>query len=1182
MNWLGRISNQRIEAQQLDKAAPAQGPGKVEVPSTAFAQTLLSDKLVKKHGSEFAPASSDMQALVRAGQNLHTHQAARFGNAVDQFYTAQARSTEALSPADRTKTISASVIAMRHLVERYAGHPSLMPAMAALSSLLEPKGKGDRPAALHARQANETIKALVDSLDGRQGVGSTLFGFRNLVEAYESCQDGLKSSARPEIWSQVAQYLGDVVPKQGCDQGELGRVVGLWQRALRETPDQPVEALNAARKLAFKTLEGPLLAAKTQILESGKDLEADSPHKLAHQSLSDALVTVLDNNPAGPAELIGQVEHLHAIVSDNIPGIDESQLYGYRCLAQAIELAGDSPAATSILSYLADNVPGLIDDPVARKHLARAGRIKNSESLAPVLVEAQAALMVHDVGQAGMAGAIAKFKRLGSGPALNGAIALMPHLDGAHATKVAEALFIESRIAETPQALTEFAERFSEALDNLGPKLGPDTTVVATALARDGVGGLDAEVAEATGLLCAKVKRLLPNADISKLLDRGKDGAAGLLQLINSPAYVHDPQPMLLKLLRALPARAGVPEIRLAMGMAGQLGAFDRDPLATDFPRIIQDFKEALSKPKTLTAAPNEGAAHEVKGKRTTLSSFVAAHPAIPVELAATAGRALSSEQMGWLNKTLSSTRSHAFARVLRDAVFAVVKTDNLGVLDALARPGLDSKVMQKAATLIAQEHRQNQAKKLPFERLIEGLNKGEDPVAAIGAEKAAKALEGLDFGDVEGVSEAGVATIERVKPQLDALLGFFNTNRHNLPPAHFMPHLQSMVKGHVDGSWPAQKYESDSAKQHLKGLSEQQLAVWTSEMVTGGGAPVVADTAESVAAVQLLKGVLKKLRTDVSPKQVRGAKPMSWTKGSLDTARKDHKELLGKLRNCHKGSKNHRILSRRMRPVQDRVELLELFFALKDTFAGNQAPSQAVLTRIKPHALAAQGALSRLGQPGFVQALQEAAELAVEAPVGAKSGLYVSDEDRMDAYLTAFGRGSCINPTDGFNRASLVEFMCGSQYKIIRSMDGDKPRSRGFLRLVKMNLPNGYKGHVLWVDNPMGTPNGNPSDDDRNRMYAHAAAKAKAMGIPLGVKSNGAQKAAQAQGMKLQQANSTVYLHRGVTGVHQSEGLGTGDYFIGWPGMTLMSSYLAPSKDDPEAVRPLNCQIAMPPNWKK
>ncbi len=1181
MNWLGRISNQRIEAQQAGKAE-AKAPAQVEVPATAFAQTLLSDKLVKKHGSEFAPASSDMQALVRAGQHLHTHRAAQFGNAVDQFYTAQARSTEALSPEDRTKTISASVIAMRHLVERYAGHPSLMPAMAALSSLLEPKGKPDRPPALHARQANEMVKALVDSLDGRQGVGSTLFGFRNLVEAYESCQDGLKSSARPEIWSQVAQYLGDVVPKQGCDQGELGRVVGLCQRALRESPADPVAALALARKSAFKQLEGPLLAAKTQIVESGKALEPESPHKLAHQSLSAAFTSVLDNNPAGPAELVERVEHLHAVVCDHIHGIDDAQLQGYRSLAKVIELAGDSPAATSILTYLADNVPGLIDDPSARKHLARAGRIKNSESLAPVLIEAQAALIAQDVGQAGLAAAIAKFKRLPPGPALNAALVLMSHLDGPHSTQVADALFIESRVAETPQGLTEFADRFSAALDNLGEKLGSDTNIVATALAKDGAGGLDPVVAGQVGDLCAEVKGLLPKADISKLLERGRDGAAGLLLLIDSPAYVHDPQPMLFDLLKALPARAGLPEIRLAMGMAGQLGAFDRDPKATDFPRILEDFTEALSKPRILTAAPTAGAAHEVKGKRTTLCSFTAAHPAIPVELAATAGRSLSNEQMGWLNKTLGSTRSHAFARVVRDTVFAAVKTDNLGILQALARPDLDSKVMQKTATFIAQEHRQNQAEALPFERMIEGLNKGQDPVAAIEAEKAAKALEGLDFGAVEGVSLSGVATIEKVKPQLEALLGFFDTERHNLAPDHFMPHLQSMVRGHVDGTWPAQKYESAPAKEHLKGLSEQQLAIWSSEMVTAAGAPAAADTAESVAAVQLLKGVLKKLRTQVSPKQVRGAKPMSWSRGSLDVARKDHKGLLGKLRGCRKGSKNHGILSRRMRPVQDRVELLELFFALKETFAQDPGSSQAVLTRIKPFALAAQGALGRLGQPGFVQALQEAAEVAVEAPVGAKGGLYVSDEDQMEAYLTSFDRGSCINPSDGFNRASLVEFMCGSQYKMIRSMDGDKSKSRAFLRLVRMELPNGYKGHVLWMDNPMGTPNGYPSDDDRHRMYAHAAAKAKAMGIPFGVKSAGAQPAVEEQGLKLEQANSTVRLHRGVTGVHQSEGLGTGDYFIGWPGMDLMSAFLAPSQDDREVVRPVNCQIAMPPSWKK
>lgn len=1165
----------------------AKGPAQPGVDPQAFAETLISDKVLKRYGPSFAPATGDMQAIARAGQHLQTHRAAQFANAVDQFYSALGRSTDHLEGKTKKETVEASVSAMRKLVETFAGHAALMPAMATLSSLLEPRGKVDVAPAQHAEAARTTVAALVDSLDGRQGAVSMLFGFRNMVEAYESGQADLSARARPAVWAAVGAYLEQVVPRAGCDQGELGRVAGLFHRALRQTPQDPVGALQRAQASAFETLAAPREAARIQLQQPAGHLAEGSPAHQAHQVLTGALVQVLADNPAGPARLIEAVEALHGQLQPHLPGVvDAARLSGYQAIAQVITLASKTPAAQTLLAHLGQYGAQVANHDGATKILARAARVQNPESLAPILLESHLALIGQDPEQRGLSDALVKLKRLPAGPALNAALTLLPHIGGAEAGPLAEALFVESRVAETPEALADFANRFVTAHAQLRAQLGDEAAAVATALAKNGSGPLAAQVAQRTGALCAGVRGIAPNTPLSKLLDRGKDGSPGLLQLADKGAFIHDPEPLLYDLLRAVTAQAGardaLPEARLALAIAGQLAFFDREPRQSDFPKILEDFSAALADPKLLHAAPVEGGAAAVKVAKNSVSAFASAHSSLPVELVFTAGRALDSKQMGWLQKTLGSSRSHAFGRALRDAVFAAVKMGRADFITALSQPNIDTKTLQKTANFVAMEHRQNHADAVPFDRLIEGLAAGQDPVATIANEKAAKALEGLNLDGIKALSPTGMAQIEKSKAPLQALMGFFDQVQYNAPPGHFLPHLHAVVRGHADGTWPSYKYTNDAAKEHLAGLSPEQVAVWSSEMVTGKNAPVAADDPGSLEAMELLRGVAAKLHRSVDLKGP-GFEDVGWSQASLAKLRQDQGALLDQLRNSKKGSKAHRAGSASIGPIQARVALLELHLALKETFQADPGPAQAVLTRIKPLALGAMSALRQMGQPGFVDALDTAAAATKAAPTQLKQGKYAADEDQIESYLTSFDRGSCINPSDGFNRGALVEMMGGSQYKMIRAMDGDKSVGRAFLRLIKTKLPNGYEGHAIAMDTPKNTPSGHPGGEDSQLMYEHALAKAVAMGVPLLVHDQTVLPAAQARGLQLENMQCAVSIHKGITGMHHNEGLNGGDYFINWPGMAATPrGYDVPNDDMKYADRNYGFQVVMPPGWKK
>lgn len=1181
MSWMGRISQNRVQAQGQQGLRKQEAVGKAD--PAKFAETMISDRVLKRYGNSLAPAAGDMQAIARAGQGLKTHRAAQFANAVDQFYSSLGRSTDHLDDGKKEQVIKASVSAMRQLVEGQSQHPALMPAMAALSSLLEPRGQLTISPEKHAETAKTTVQDLLGRFEARLGTTSMLFGFRNLVEAYEAGRDGLKASERPKIWQAVTDYLDAVVPRPGCDQGQLGVVAGLFLKALRDNPDSPAKALNSAKAKALAPYKEGHKAALEQLKVVPANLQAGTPAMAAFDAMSGALSSVIKDNPAGPERLTQAVEQVQGKLAQCAAQANNEQLAtGYKNLAKLIATAGTTSAAITVLEHVAQQMPNIVVHAGSRAIIDKAARIQKPESLAPLLVEAHLARQNRNAAQNKMVEPLEKLKRLPPGPALRAAVALLPQIVQAHAPQLAEALFVESRVAESAEDLNDFVQRFSAAFPQLR-NLGADAGPVAAAMAKDGTGALDVQAARQLANLVTQAKAALPHTPIAKLLDRGKNGEAGLMALANVKDFIHNPVNMALDLLRTVnvanPNKEAVGDARVALHLAAEMGRFDRNPQNTDFPRVKADFQAAMQKPQDLTCAKG---AMKNGAPPTSMQAFLSAHSDFPPEVAMTASAAFDEPRMSWLQDELTSTRSHAYKRVLRDAIYAATGSQHAYFFTVLAESPSDRKAKEAALNLIADNHRQGHAAQIPWDALIDGLKQGGDPATDIESAKAQEAMAGIGLDGVDKLDPVGMSYLQKSNTELQALLTFLSQDQYGKPKEFFLDKLKTAVKAQAEGTWPAPKYESASAKEHLAPLKPEQLEAWKRNTVTGANQVVQVDDPESAEALQLLKGVSETLTQHISVTGP-GFEKVKWNAASLKDLRGQQEALLGQLRDAKKGSAEHRALSKKIGPIRSRVALLELQEGLNKHFADGAMPGnpQAALAELKPLAVSAMSPLRAQGATGFIDALDTAAAAVKEvAGPEPRSGNYACDDDTLDAYLTAFA-GGCIHPVNGFNRGSLIELIAGSQYKMIRAMKDDKPVGRSFLRLVRVEMANGYKGMALRMDPPQASSGGRPGNPEKAMMYKHALAKAVSMGVPLMVSDNSVQAAVQERGLQLSNQKAKVYVHKGETGMHHNQGMWNADYFIAWAGIKVGQGGPKPAENDKECARDYTFQTVMPPDWK-
>lgn len=1179
MSWLGNISQHRIQA-KAHRPAVQDGADAPKVNPAKFADTLISEGVLKRFGQNLAPAVGDMQAIAQAGHSLKTHRASQFNNAVDQFYSALGRSTDNLDPDLREAVVKASMGAMRALTETLHAHPALMPAMAALSSLLEPRGKfAVVSPEQHADAAKTMVVDLTSRFEARVGTTSMLFGFRNLVEAFESNSENLTAQQRPEIWAAISNYLDDVVPRPGCDQGQLGTMTGLVLRALRDPKNTPAQALSKAKGQILDPLKPGIKATLQQLKVVPEGVKRGSLGKTAFNAMSQALAGIIKDNPAGPDSLIQAVEQVQGKLSHTAEVDTDRTAQAYKHLAMLLSTCGKTSAVVTVLEHVAGALPEIVTDERSQKVISRAGRITKPESLAPVLVQAHVARSGEDPKQDALCAALAQYKRLPPGPSLRAAVAILPRVTDNHAGPLAEALFVECRTAESQEEIEQFVHMFADAYPQLH-QLGDDAGLVTTAFAKEALKADDDYVLRKLAGLVTSTKAALPKTPVSKLLNKGKNGEAGLIALAHHEDFIHAPSDMAVQLLKLVgehrPKTEATTECRVAMQIAGELGRFDRDPNRTDFPKVSKDFEQALEHPETLVSA--EGAIPA--GQAPSLRGYLEGHPELPPEIAFTAAQLFDQPRLSWVRDEMGSTRSNDFKRVIRDATYAAASGQHAYFFSVLKDTNSDRKAQAAALNMIAMGHRQGN--EIPWDQLIDGLIAGGDPATQIEKANADAAMKSMGLDKAGALDPEGMALLRSAQPQLEALLDFLSKPQYGAPKEYFIEPLKVAVKAQADGSWPAPKYESPSAKEHLAPLKPKQLEAWKQNMVTGTGAVVPVDDSETTDALHLLRGVAQTMTDHV---QIGGAgfEAVKWNAPSLKRLRDQQTELLTKLHKAKKGSPTHRSLCKTIGPVRHQVALLDLQQGLHKHF-GPRAKAikdpQATLAAIKPLALAAFGALRAQGANGFIEALDTAA-YAVHAKAGGnpRSGSYACDDDTLDAYLTAFG-GGCIHPVNGFNRGSLVELIGGSQYKMIRAMDGDKPIGRSFLRLIRVEMENGYKGMALRIDPPQASSAGAPSAKDKALMYKHALGKAVAMDVPLLVSDDVVMPEVEARGLKMAELTSKVFVHKGITGMHHTQGFSNRDYFIAWPEVNVAHGG-AEQKDAQEAQREYQLKTVMPPSWK-
>jgi hypothetical protein len=1165
MTFLKNLSGQKnlgVPAAPIVAKANKAGAGE----AGAFAGAQISEKVITKFGANLQPLAPEMKAVGQVALAMRPHRALQLSHSLDRFYGDLGKMLDRLPEQARVEAGRTAVGALAKVVDRVGTGERLVPAIETLSSLLFFAKPKENELAKLAEEASVGLANLLDALEGRSGAGTLLLGFRNLSEVVTKDLEKVDLPRRSTRWNAAVKFLLSASPAEGSTQGELGRLVGLYFDAALAEKD-PIRALDKARVSAEAGFEGSRAALHAQ-LQVPPPVEDGHPGRAAHLEISGALAEVLDRHRVGPAALFEVVEHVLARVMELSHGITAEQLPAFRRLAELIRMVAGQPSARTVLEHLGHNLPNLVASPAAMAPLEAVDKV---ESLPTALLASRAAELGHDV--AGYEAGLAAIKRLGSTMGTAVALAVLPQLAGGNGAEILLATAQFARTAETSEQVGRFAVSFTESYPRLAAMVPKEVArELASALAAELDGKIDPARAQFFGQAAVQVMALLPDLPIGKLARSDRPQEAGLLAL--SPQNLQNRMPLqyVVRLLQVLAGARNVPEdtkvglARRAIHIGNEVARLDRDP-ETVMPRILDDWAQTLGDPAQLHTAlkPGKKAGVQGMGQGSTLG-FLEAHGELPAEVALTAGRHLSTEQITWLSEVIQSQRSHGKIRQLRDLVYGLVEAGRLDLLEALRTSPADNKAKEAVLSLVVQEYRVGRVAQLPFEQLRDGLNAGHDPVAPILAAQNAAAL-GAIFPAGAGVgalSQGHVAELKKHQGALQAFLQFFPDNAQiwNLPSATFKQPLIEWLKAYAEGRIAEHKYGSALADKQLAKLSPEARVLWSQEGVTAQAAAApAADGPEAEETRQLLRGLTKslgqvKLSSQTWPDL--GFNPESAAK--LSAARDQH---LATLRAGQKGTPEHRTHSKALGPIIDRLSLIQLKLALDGVTAVDGFAIDPALRQVQVILPSAARAIRRFGGANQANVMLELAGRIKPEKPAAREGLYAADEDRLEAYLTSFGGGSCIDPVNGFNRPTIIEKMANPRYKMCRAMNGEQPQSRSFLRLMSVEIGQ-YNGLALWLDAPQATPGGNVGQEQQMLMYRHAMNKAMAMEVPFFCAGGYAQQVAQERGLAVQQLNVTVVLDRGVTGNHHTQYMAPiGQYGARWPDSTWNYGYsVAPALD--------------------
>lgn len=1132
----------------------------------AFAGAQISEKVITKFGANLQPLAPEMKAIGQVALAMRSHRALQLSHSLDRFYGDLGKLLDRLPERARVEAGRIAVGALAKVVDRVGTGERLVPAIETLSSLLFFAKPKEKELAKLAEESSIGMANLLDALEGRRGAGTLLLSFRNLSEVVTKDLEKVDIPRRSARWNAAVKFLLSASPAEGSTQGELGRLVGLYFEAAAAEPD-PLRALERARVLAEAPFEGSR-AALTAQLQVPPPVEEGHPGRAAHREISQALAEVLDRHRVGPESLFEAVEQVLAKVIEQSHGITADQLPAYRRLAELIREVAGQPCARSILDHLGHNLPNLVASPQAMEPL---WDVATAAALPVALLASRAAELGRDVApyEAGLAA----MKRLGPTTGTAVALAVLPQLAGAHGAEVLLATAQFARTAETSEQVGRFVVSFAESYARLAAMVPREVAIeLASALAAELDGKVDQARAQFFGQAALQVMALLPDVPIGKLARSERPQEAGLLALAPQNPQHRAPLAYVVRLLQVLAAARNVPEdtkvglARRAIHIGNEVARLDRDP-ETVMPRILDDWAQTLGDPAQLHAAlkPGKKAGVQGLGQGSTLG-FLEAHGELPAEVALTAGRHLSTEQITWLSEVIQSQRSHGKIRQLRDLVFGLVEAGRPDLLEALRTGPAEGKAKEAVIGHVVQEYRSGRVAQLPFDQLRDGLNAGQDPIAPILAAQNAAALAAIfpAGAGVAALSAEHVAELTQHQEALQAFLQFFPDGAQiwNLPSATFKQPLLEWLKAYAEGRIAEHKYGSALADKQLVTLSPAARALWAQEGVTAKAAVApAADGPEADETRTLLRGLAKsvgqvKLGSPAWPDLGFNAESMA----KLSAARDQH---LAALRAGQKGTPEHRANSKALGPIIDRLSLIELKLALDAATAADGFATDPVLRQVQVVLPSAARAIRRFGGASQAEVMLELAGRIKPEKPAAREGLYAADEDRLEAYLTSFGGGSCIDPVHGFNRPTIIEKMANPRYKMCRAMNGVQPQARSFLRLMSVEVGE-YKGLALWLDSPQATPGGNIGQEQQMLMYRHALGKAMAMGVPFFCAGGYAPQVAQERGLGVEQLNVAVVLDRGVTGNHHTQYLAPiGQYGARWPDSTWNYGYsVAPALD--------------------
>lgn len=652
----------------------------------------------------------------------------------------------------------------------------------------------------------------------------------------------------------------------------------------------------------------------------------------------------------------------------------------------------------------------------------------------------------------------------------------------------------------TLDVLSPFAERYQRAAALLeqAPSLKSEAAAIAAELAKH------PSPMEVVIEAAVAAKNALRGAPIASLLATTTDGSPGLLELADPASdYRNPPLAYLPKLLET----PGLTEdgVRAAMRVASNIGRVGLDNQR--YADLVRDhFARAIAEPNALVFASRGRSQIDLRSQETqkSLPAFMRAHPELPAEVAATAALFATPDQLGWLCEEIGkNARSLDFARLMRDFVFGAVDAGRTDLIEAARTSRSSPKVIRRVEQELARAFRQGTLGALNFDVLVEGLKAGRDPLADLQRAKDSGEINGIDLVALAGgkLAPQGRAELLASKARLNYLLGLYvdggaSYDRVNMLEMRAV--LLESMKAVATGDWPRPKYENQAGQRIMSILSGDQQEVWKQPTITP--LSTVQTTTDDPAihdAMVLLSG-LRAAMPQAIELGGENIPPIGWNRPSIENLSAMREYLLAELKTHQKGSPEYRDIRKNISAVLANLSLLELFQALEGTIGAGEKDPAAIMGRVRPALLAAKTELSRRGGEGFLDTAEQILFATQELKASPREGRYAIDEDSFFALATSHTSG-CLSPhwSNGApgRQWGLAGAIADANIRMLRVMDGDQQRARGFIKFFQVSMP-GYDGPMLWLDPPK--PDGGGDNDDITLWYIAAVHKAVAMGIPI------------------------------------------------------------------------------------